>query len=125
MTIDMQEIKSLLETKREEVLRRMHRREDITVERAPDPIDELEMTTERESAITLLERDFELLRQIDVALRKIEDREFGCCTLCGKEIGSRRLHAVPWATHCVTCQDELDRSRMREASPSFVVEPGA
>lgn len=102
----------------------MHRLEDITVERVPDPIDEVEMTTEREAAITLLERDSELLRQIDSALRRIENGEFGSCALCGKEIGSGRLHAVPWAIYCVACQDEIDRSRTRDASPSFVVEPG-
>jgi DnaK suppressor protein len=124
MIADLKEIKSMLESKREEVRRRLHRLEDITVERAPDPVDEMEMTAERESAITLLERDSELLRQIDAALRRIEDGEFGCCDLCGKDIGSRRLRAVPWAIYCVVCQDEVDRSRTREGSPSFVVEPG-
>jgi DnaK suppressor protein len=124
MTADLQEIKSMLEAKREEVLSRIHRLEDITAERAPDPIDEMEMTTERESAITLLERDSELLRQIDAALRKVGNGDFGICDLCGKEIGSRRLRVLPWAIYCVTCQDEVDRSRKRDASPSFVAEPG-
>lgn len=62
MTTNSHEIKAMLESKREEVLARMRRLDDITVERAPDPVDELEMLTERESAITLLERDSQLLR---------------------------------------------------------------
>ncbi len=124
MSVDLQELKSILYSKREEVRRRLHRLEDITVERAPDPIDEMEMTTERESAITLLERDSELLRQIDVALRKISNGDFGVCDLCGKDIGPRRLHAVPWASYCVACQDQMDRSRSNGNSASFAVEPG-
>jgi DnaK suppressor protein len=120
MTADLKEIKSMLESKRDEVRRRLHRLEDITVERAPDPVDEMEMAAERESAITLLERDSELLRQIEAAMRRIADGEFGRCDLCGKDIGSRRLRAVPWAIYCVACQDEVDRSRTQEGSPSFV-----
>jgi DnaK suppressor protein len=124
MNAEVKEIKSMLESKREEVLRRLHRLEDITVERAPDPVDEMEMTVERESAITLLERDSELLRQIDGALRRIEDDDFGRCELCGKDIGFRRLRVVPWAVYCVACQDEVDRSRAREGSGTLAVEPG-
>jgi len=122
MTTGLQEIKAMLESKREEVLARLPRLDDITVERAPDPVDELEMLTERESAITLLERDSQLLREIDAALRRIGDEDFGRCTLCGKDIGDRRLRAVPWTTYCVACQDEVDRSRRREASSLFMSE---
>jgi DnaK suppressor protein len=124
MTTDWNEIKTMLESKRAEVRGRLRRLDELTVERAPDPVDEMEMTAERESAITLLERDSALLRQVDAALRRIEDGEFGRCDLCGKDIGSRRLRAVPWAIYCVGCQEEVDRSRTREGSPSFVVEPG-
>ena len=109
MTTNSHEVKAMLESKREEVLARMRRLDDITVERAPDPVDELEMLTERESAITLLERDSQLLREIDAALRRIGDEDFGRCAMCGKGIGARRLRAVPWTTYCVACQDEVDR----------------
>jgi len=119
MSIDLHEIKLALHAKRNEVANRMRRLEDITVERVPDPIDELEMLTERESTITQLEHDSRLLREIDAALRRIEDGEFDRCTLCGKEIGQRRLNAVPWATYCVACQDEVDQSREREGSQLF------
>jgi DnaK suppressor protein len=110
------EFKSMLESKRDEVRKRLRRLEDITVERAPDPVDEMEMIKARESAVTLLERDSELLRQIGAALEKIEAGDFGLCTLCGKEIQWKRLRAVPWAIYCVACQDEVDRSRVREES---------
>jgi DnaK suppressor protein len=116
MTADWNEFKSMLEAKRDEVLRRLRKLEDISVERAPDPVDEMEMTAEREAAITLLERDSELLRQIGAALQRIEEGDFGRCALCGKEIRLNRLRAVPWATYCVACQDEVDRSGTREAS---------
>lgn len=123
MSTDLHEIKSTLESKRDEVLRRLRRLDEITVERAPDPVDELEMITERESAITLLERDSRLLREIDAALRRMKDGDFGRCAMCGKDIGLRRLRAIPWATYCVACQDQVDRSQAREDARLFVAEP--
>jgi DnaK suppressor protein len=113
----------MLESKREDVLARLHRLEDITVERAPDPVDDLEMLMERDSAITLLERDSQLLREIDAALRRIGGEDFGRCAQRGKDIGARRLRAVPWTTYCVACQEEVDRSCKRETSSLFIAEP--
>jgi DnaK suppressor protein len=124
MSIDLHEIELALHKKRNEVAGRMRSLGDITVERLPDPIDELEMLTEREAAITQMELDSRLLREIDAALRRIEDGEFGRCTLCGEEIGPRRLNAVPRATYCVACQDEVDRSRTHEDSPLFSANEG-
>lgn len=123
MTTELQEVQSILEAKREEVVKRLRRLDEITVERAPDPIDEVDLISQRDSAITLLERDSELLRAIDTALEKIEKGEFGRCDLCGKEIAPRRLRAVPWATLCVACQEAADRSRVEEASAALMVEP--
>ncbi len=126
MSTDLHEVKNeirlALESKRNEVASRLHRlEEDIAVERVPDPIDQLGMLTQRESAITLLDRDTKLLREIDAALRRIGDGNFGRCALCGKKIGLARLRVVPWTSYCVACQEELDRSGARDEA-SFSTE---
>lgn len=49
-----------------------------------------------------LEADAErLVSEIDAALERIDDGTFGACTVCGREIGTERLEAVPYATLCV------------------------
>lgn len=49
----------------------------------------------------------ELSKQRDVteqALRRIDDRSYGLCVSCGKEIGEGRLRVNPTAERCMTCE---------------------
>lgn len=41
--------------------------------------------------------------QIDAALRRIRDGEYGYCLTCGEEIGEARLRHNPAASQCVSC----------------------
>lgn len=45
------------------------------------------------------------LQQIEVALRRIEDGEYGDCLGCGEAIADARLQARPTATLCVACAE--------------------
>ena len=52
-----------------------------------------------------LVRRLSLIRQIADALMRIDHDEYGLCVRCGAEIATVRLHSIPWATHCVECQE--------------------
>lgn len=43
------------------------------------------------------------IQQIDAALKRIEEKEFGWCADCGKFIGEGRLEADPVFLTCVSC----------------------
>ncbi len=45
-----------------------------------------------------------LLREVVLALRKIDDGSFGACERCGEPISDKRLEALPFARHCIDCQ---------------------
>ena len=45
------------------------------------------------------------LHQIEEALAAIENEDYGFCRQCGNEISEKRLRAVPWARHCIKCQE--------------------
>lgn len=49
-----------------------------------------------------------LIRDIDAALQSIKNGEFGYCTLCGNEIGKKRIQAYPTATHCIECKTAFE-----------------
>lgn len=49
--------------------------------------------------------DRQILQMIHEALVRIEDGSYGECANCGKEIQAKRLEAVPWALHCIQCQE--------------------
>jgi DnaK suppressor protein len=42
-----------------------------------------------------------ILGEIDAALARIETGTYGRCTVCGREIPTERLEAVPYATLCI------------------------
>jgi RNA polymerase-binding transcription factor DksA len=46
------------------------------------------------------------LTDIEEALTRIADGQFGRCARCGGAIGRHRLRAVPEARHCMTCASE-------------------
>jgi len=43
------------------------------------------------------------LRQIDAALARMEEGEFGYCIICGEDIAPKRLAHDPAAATCVAC----------------------
>jgi DnaK suppressor protein len=49
-----------------------------------------------------------MLDAIERALRRVEDGTFGMCVGCHREIGSKRLEAVPWAMRCIDCQERVE-----------------
>jgi DnaK suppressor protein len=47
----------------------------------------------------------DLLMLVQAALRREEEGEFGLCVECREPVQKKRLEAVPWARHCVACQE--------------------
>lgn len=48
------------------------------------------------------------LREIDNALKLIEEGEWGYCESCGDEITGERLMAFPTATQCIDCKSKSE-----------------
>jgi DnaK suppressor protein len=94
-------------------------REMIAVERSADEMDQTGRSAEREFAILGLNRQSELIRNIQAALRSIEDGTFGICTNCDEAIGRNRLAAVPWTLFCIRCQEDVDRGDTRMMEPPY------
>ena len=43
------------------------------------------------------------IRQIQVALKRIDEGTYGICANCGEPIDPKRLKALPTATRCIAC----------------------
>ncbi|MFC2172979.1 TraR/DksA family transcriptional regulator [Acidobacteriota bacterium] len=59
----------------------------------------------KEFLLSLSDLDRRRLRDVEAALRKIEKTGFGICEQCDSVIPEKRLKAVPWARHCLRCQE--------------------
>ena len=93
-------------------------REGIAVERSADQLDEIEAASQRTLAICNLDRDYNQLRNVRAALRRIEEGSFGICQQCDEEIHPKRLAAVPWAPYCIQCQEAVDGNLENVPSPT-------
>lgn len=56
-------------------------------------------------ALAAKRRRHEYLKQIDRALKRIEDGDFGYCTACDEEIAFKRLDLNPVIQSCIQCAD--------------------
>jgi DnaK suppressor protein len=51
------------------------------------------------------------IRKIDVALKRLDEGNYGLCEECREEIGLERLKAIPFALLCKDCQETKELSR--------------
>lgn len=58
----------------------------------------------REFFFELGNGDRRVLREVAIALQKIEDGSFGTCERCSEPIAEKRLDALPFARYCIDCQ---------------------
>ena len=50
-----------------------------------------------------------IMQLIQEALERMESGEYGTCVACGGEMQQKRLDAVPWARHCIGCQEKQEQ----------------
>ncbi len=78
-------------------------------EATQDPADMAANAYTKELMMSMSTNDRQLLESIDAALQRIADGAYGKCIHCGEPILEKRLEAVPWARHCLRCQDLNER----------------
>lgn len=52
---------------------------------------------------------YRTIKGIDAALDRLTTGDYGVCLSCGEPINARRLAAIPWAAHCIRCQESQSR----------------
>lgn len=50
-----------------------------------------------------------MLNLVNEALERIKTSSFGLCVACQEEVQPKRLDAVPWARHCIDCQEKQEQ----------------
>lgn len=111
MTQQKGDLKTVLRSKRAELVSSIRAQSSQLnvgeVER--DLIDRIQGMSQREEAVTFLDTLSRTLAAVDAALSAMEGGSHGDCADCGEPIAPKRLAAIPWASHCIRCQEALDR----------------
>jgi DnaK suppressor protein len=119
MAVDVERFKELLVEERRRVLdaiEYLHKEnpgsieEETEDETLDDHIAETATATlDREIDYTLEENSENVLKEIEQALKRIEEGTYGPCMNCGQPIAEERLAAIPWAMYCIDCKRLQER----------------
>lgn len=63
---------------------------------------------ERDFNLGLVSAERRTIMEIDEALKRIVDNEYGFCQMCKKPIAKRRLKAIPYARYGTKCQQKIE-----------------
>ena len=86
-------------------------RKALAIEMSADELDRIQQAQERDFALGGLDRTAKLLREVRAAINRTNAGTFGICLDCQKDIGVKRLAAMPWTASCIVCQEAGEMAR--------------
>jgi DnaK suppressor protein len=110
---ELNRVQILLEALAKELERGIHHREAIAIEQSPDQLDEIQTASDRDLAISKIDRQSRQLRDVRDAPLRIGDGRFGICEQCDEGIAPKRLAAIPRASLCIVCQEAEERNLLK------------
>ena len=69
--------------------------------------------------LTILDRHIDEMRDIEAALQRVRNGEYGVCIDCGDQITFPRLMAYPTAKRCIVCQEQREKHYAQEGHPKM------
>jgi DnaK suppressor protein len=113
--LNLKEIKEKLLNERALLIEKL-KGNDLSVDdsETPDPVDLAVRNYSKNLMLAVSENESRQLTLIDEALMRIDDKEYGPCQNCDKEINGKRLAAIPWARYCLDCQELLEQGLLDE-----------
>lgn len=95
-------------------LETIHHQQLSDSESSADPVDRSSLEDDRAKEALGRQRAFVLLKDIEAALKRMQEGEYGFCEETGEPIGIDRLNANPVARLCLEAQEEKElRDRQR------------
>ena len=67
-------------------------------------VSRIDAIQQQQMAIANQQQTGDMLKGIELALRRIDDASYGDCLECGEPIAFARLQAQPFASLCIDCQ---------------------
>jgi DnaK suppressor protein len=99
-----------LEQERAQTVTELERLRELIKDQPENNADAVDVDVyEREKNIALARRLETRIGEIDNALRAADKGTYGICERCGNAIDPERLKALPEATLCINCKNELEK----------------
>ncbi|PLY01932.1 MAG: molecular chaperone DnaK [Desulfuromonas sp.] len=104
--------KMLLQMRREvtsEVQENYAASREIGQSNLPDLADVSSNAYSREMLLNLTDAQHRKLKDIDAALERLENDEYGICASCGDDIAPRRMEVRPFSRYCIECKTDIEK----------------
>lgn len=86
-----------------------HNKKSSEVEQMADISDDAARSYGKKLQGDLEEHEWVKLKQVEAALKKVEDGEYGICEQCEQEILETRLEIMPYTEFCIQCLSEIEK----------------
>lgn len=109
-----------------QILEAMHRRLSLSLESNAQQVKQPDEATgysqhqadegtddfDRTINIEVTGKELDILKQVERALKKIDENTYGICDISGEEIPYARLEAIPYATMTVASQEKFEKGML-------------
>ena len=75
----------------------------------PDLADVSSNAYSREMLLNLSEAHHRQMQDIDAALLRLDEGEYGVCAECGEDISPRRMEVRPFSRYCIDCKTDIEK----------------
>ena len=118
---ELMKLKAALEAKQMELAAQLRGRvKELTIEGCqPELVDWIQVMSDRDEIAGILNRLSSTLADVKHSLRAMDDDCYGECIRCNGPIAVKRLQSIPWAAHCVRCQEQLEAGEEYAASDFY------
>lgn len=111
--LELEKLEQILVESQTRIMRRVNSKNEIDPSKVlnPDSSDLAQDYYMQERNTAMIETLEGTLEQVEAALQRINDGNYGKCALCGKDISAARLEALPHAELCINCQKLEEKVR--------------
>lgn len=98
---------------RDEILKDVQHSHEVSRELGQDGVPDIgdmsSTTYSKDVLFNLGETQRRTIQDIDAALERIDNGEYGICARCDEEIPPRRMEVRPFSRYCVECKSEVEK----------------
>ena len=111
--MDIQFFEKLLLERKEQILKNLIQAdeeiEDLKNVEINDEGDYAALCTDNMIEEAIQQQQLQELKEIDYALKKIKEGDYGICEMCGEPIKPLRLKIKPFARYCIVCREIVEK----------------
>ncbi len=109
----LEEARKRLLKMREDMIKEVQNAEAASLELGQDGVPDIgdmsSNTYSRDVLLNLSENQRQKIRDIDAALDRLAQGEYGVCVRCEEGISPRRMEVRPFSRYCIECKTDVEK----------------